>query len=271
MRFRSLRAIYPGWWLAIGTSLSLGLVAGMSFWAFGLFVDPLQAEFGWSGSVLGGAVSLSLLVSGLASPLVGRLVDRYQPRRVILIGSAATVLGYLLLAGVRELWQFLALMAFLAFFRAWIFYVPFTTLITRWFSRRRATAMGIATSGFGVGGLVFLPFMSELLSIAGWRAAFGIAALLVLVVNGLFVLFARNDPPQAMAARELANPTPVGTTDPLALLLVADPRRRSERAACRRCAPVCAGYPRPLGQPSEREDVAAACADRGAGRLPSVG
>jgi MFS family permease len=137
MRFRSPRAIYPGWWLAIGTSLSLGLVAGMSFWASGLFVDPLQAEFGWSGSVLGGAVSLSLLVSGLASPLVGRLVDRYQPRRVILIGSAATVLGYLLLAGVRELWQFLALMAFLAFFRAWIFYVPFTTLITRWLSRRR--------------------------------------------------------------------------------------------------------------------------------------
>ena len=207
MTSRSLRTIYPGWWLAIGTSLSLGLVAGMSFWAFGLFVDPLQAEFGWSGSVLGGAVSLSLLVSGLASPVVGRLVDRYQPRRVILIGSAATVVGYLLLAEVQELWQFLALMAFLAFFRAWIFYVPFTTLITRWFSRRRATAMGIATSGFGVGGLVFLPFMSELLSMAGWRAAFGVAALLVLVINGLFVLLARNDPPRGMAAQELANPT----------------------------------------------------------------
>jgi sugar phosphate permease len=203
VNLRRATSIYPGWWLAVGTSLSLGLVAGMSFWAFGLFVDPLQAEFGWSGSTLGAAVSLSLLVSGLASPIVGRLVDRYQPRKVILIGSAATVLGYLLLSRVQDLWQFLLLMAFLAFFRAWIFYVPFTTLITRWFSRRRATAMGVATSGFGVGGLLFLPLMSGLLSSVGWRTTFVLAAVLVLAINGLFVLFARNDPPEALALDEL--------------------------------------------------------------------
>src|SRR5919199_6031000 len=99
----------------------------------------------------------------------------------------------------------------------------------------------------------------------------GIAALVVPVINGLFVRFARTDPPQAMAAQELANPTPVGTTDPRVLLPVADPRRRSEPAACRRCAPVCGDYPRPLRQPFEREGVAAAYADRCAGRLPSGG
>jgi MFS family permease len=175
----------------------LGLVAGMSFWAFGLFVEPLQSEFGWSPSLLGGAVSLSLLVSGLASPIVGRLVDRYQPRRVILVGSLATVAGYVLLSRVQELWQFLAIMAFLAFFRAWIFYVPFTTLITRWFSRRRATAMGIATSGFGLGGLLFLPLIAQFL----------IGALLVLVINGLFVVFVRNDPPTIWLGHETAGPT----------------------------------------------------------------
>src|ERR671939_842846 len=161
----------------------------------------------YPGSVLGGAVSLSLLVSGLASPLVGRLVDRWQPRRVILVGSAATVLGYLLLANVQELWQFLVLMALLAFFRAWIFYVPFTPLVTRWFTRRRATAMGIATSGFGMGGLLFLPLMAEVLALVGWRATFVVAALLVLGINGLFVLLARNDPPEAWAGHE----APTGT------------------------------------------------------------
>ena len=205
--FGRLSAMYPGWWLAIGACFSLGVVAGMTFWAFGLFVEPLEAEFGWSRSVLGGAVSLSLLVSGLASQLVGRLVDRWQPRRVILVGSAATVLGYVLLASVQELWQFLALMAGLAFFRAWIFYVPFTTLVTRWFTRRRATAMGIATSGFGMGGLVFLPLMAEVLALVGWRATFVVAALLVLGINGLFVLLARNDPPEAWAGHE----APTGT------------------------------------------------------------
>jgi sugar phosphate permease len=206
--FGRVSAVYPGWWLAIGACFSLGVVAGMTFWAFGLFVEPLGAEFGWSRSVLGGAVSLSLLVSGLASPLVGRLVDRWQPRRVILVGSAATVLGYVLLAGVQELWQFLALMAALAFFRAWIFYVPFTTLVTRWFARRRATAMGIATSGFGMGGLLFLPLTAAVLAAVGWRATFIVAALLVLGINGLFVAFARNDPPAAWAGHEAARGTP---------------------------------------------------------------
>jgi sugar phosphate permease len=207
MTMRRVSSIYPGWWLAIGACFSLGLVAGMSFWAFGLFVEPLQSEFGWSPSILGGAVSLSLLVSGLASPIVGRLVDRYQPRRVILIGSLATVGGYVLLSRVQELWQFLALMAFLAFFRAWIFYVPFTTLITRWFARRRATAMGIATSGFGLGGLLFLPLMAGLLDSVGWRTTFLIAALLVLVINGLFVVFVRNDPAPIWLGHEAAETT----------------------------------------------------------------
>ncbi len=194
--------IYPGWWVAAGACLSLGLAAGMSFWAFGLFVGPLQAEFGWSRSAIAGATSLSLLVSGCASPLVGRLVDRYGPRAVILIGTAGTATGYLLLSRMGELWHLFAVLGLLAFFRTWIFYVPFTTLITRWFTRRRATAMGIATSGFGLGGLVFLPLTAELLTAVGWRVAFAAAALLVVLINGAFLVLVRDDPPAAWATHD---------------------------------------------------------------------
>jgi predicted MFS family arabinose efflux permease len=199
---------YPGWLVPVGACLALGIVSGLGFWAFGLFVDPLEAEFGWSKSILAGAVSVSMLASGLASPLVGRLVDRFQPRRIILIGTAASVFGYALMTAVQELWQFLVLTALLAFFRAFIFYVPFTTIITRWFSRSRATAMGIATSGFGIGGLIFLPLTSELLALLGWRATFGVIAVLVLVVIGGFAAFVRNDPPAAWTALQAA-PAPV--------------------------------------------------------------
>jgi MFS family permease len=201
-RTSQISGIYPGWWLAIGACLSLGMVAGMTFWSLGLFVDPLQLEFGWSRSLLGGVVSLSLLVSGVASPLVGRLVIRYKPRYVIIVGSLATGTCYLLLARVQQLWQFIFLIAVVAFFRAWIFYVPFTTLINRWFSRRRATAMGIATSGFGMGGLVFLPLVAEVLSVAGWRVTFLVCAGLVLAINGTFTTFFGNDPPQTWFGHE---------------------------------------------------------------------
>ena len=71
--------------------------------------------------------------------------------------------------------------------------------------------------------------------------------------------------------QERAKPTPVGTTDPRALLPVADPRRRSERAACRRRARVYGEYPRPLRQPFDREGVVPAYADRCAGAAPLCG
>jgi MFS family permease len=186
-----LAAVYPGWWVAVGACLSLGVVSGLGFWAFGLFVEPLEAEFGWSNTTLAAAVSMSMLVSGLASPLVGRLVDRYRPRRIILIGMAASVVGYLLLAAVQ-----------------------FTTIITRWFSRSRATAMGIATSGFGMGGLLFLPLTSELVELLGWRMTFAASALLVLLVIGTFAALVRSDPPERWAAQYAAAPVTAGGLSP---------------------------------------------------------
>jgi sugar phosphate permease len=208
-----LRAIYPGWWVALGSGLSLGVVAGTTFWAFGLLAGPLESEFGWSRSVIAAAVSLTLLVSGLASPLVGRLVDRYGPRAVILTGSTATAAVFALLAQVQQLWQLFVLLALLAFFRTWIFYVPFTTLVTGWFARRRATAMGIATSGFGLGGLVFLPVIAEVVDRVGWRASFVLGAVLVALVNGAFVLLVRDAPPARWAEHESGGATPAGATE----------------------------------------------------------
>jgi MFS family permease len=191
---RRLGNVYPGWWLAVHTSISLGLVAGVTFWGFGLFVAPWEDEFGWSRATTSGAISLTLLMSGLASPIVGRLVDRFQPRPVLAVGSAATVVTYLLLSQMHTLWQFFVLLAVLAFFRAWVFYIPLTTLITRWFVKRRATAMGIATSGFGLGGLAFLPIVSLCVSSLGWRETFVVAAALVVAINGTFLLFFGNGP-----------------------------------------------------------------------------
>ncbi len=199
MTLPHLRQIYPGWWLASGVTVVMGMVALMSVWTYGIYLAPLQSEFGWSQTTIGAAFGVTFAISGLASILVGRLVDAFGPRRVMIIGTAVTTVAYLLFSQVQELWQFLAVLTVLAFFQVWTFYIPLTSLVTRWFSRRRATAMAIATSGFGVGGLVFLPAMVGIVSIAGWRESLILAAAVTVAINGVFLLIFTNDPGGAWA------------------------------------------------------------------------
>jgi MFS family permease len=179
------------WWLPVGSCVCLALINGLTFWGFGLYVEPLEDEFGWSRSFLSGAVTLTMLFSGIASPLVGRLVDAWSPRRVILIGTLATSVSFLGLSVIQSAWQFIALLIVMAFFRTWVDYVPFTTLVARRFVHRGARAMAITTCGFGLGGLAVLPLLAEVIERSNWRSAFFISGLLLLVTNSLVLVALR--------------------------------------------------------------------------------
>ncbi len=192
----SQSGVYPGWGVALGACLSLGMIFGATLWGFGLLIEPLEREFGWHRWVIAAAVTFTLLISGATSPLVGRLVDKFQPRLVIAVGSVGAALGFVLLSRVTNLWQFLVLLVIISFFRAWIDYVPFTTMVARWFPARRGTAMGIATAGFSMGGLLFLPVMAEIVSAWGWRTSFLAIAVMIIAVNGTFVALFSNRPPR---------------------------------------------------------------------------
>ena len=151
------RHVYYGWWLLAGSVLAMAIGSGVSFWAFGLYVGPLEDQFGWSRAEIAGGFSVGLLVSGLAAPLVGRWIDRYGPRRVILVGAVLTAASYLLLAVTDTLWHWFAFQAINAVFRQLMFFIPFQALVTRWFDRRRGIAVGILATGFSLGGFVIVP------------------------------------------------------------------------------------------------------------------
>ena len=208
---RSLRDVYPGWWVALASCACLGLADGMMVWAFGLFVGPLEAEFGWSRSEIGTAMGVLLLASGGAAPLVGWLVDRWGPRRVILVGGAMVASLYLALTTVRELWHAVALFGVLGFFQTWVLFVPFTSMIHRWFPTRASTPIAIAMSGACIGGLVAPTAIVCLLSVTGWRGTLCVVAVLTLAANGAFVAAFRSEP---RAPREPAPARRPGSNSP---------------------------------------------------------
>ena len=89
---RHPRSVYYGWWLLAGSVVAMALGSGVSFWAFGLYVEPFEDDFGWSRAEVSFAFSIALLSGGVAGPLIGRWIDVRGPREVILVGAVMTLL-----------------------------------------------------------------------------------------------------------------------------------------------------------------------------------
>lgn len=190
-----LRRAYYGWWVLAASVVSVALAAGMSFWSFGLYIDPLEREFGWSRWAVSGGFSIALLVGSVASPLIGRAVDRHGPRRVIVLGAVLTAGSFLLLATTSALWQWFLYQSIAAVFRNMMFFIPFQTLVSRWFERRRGLAVGILGTGFSMGGFAVVPALRAVIDAVQWEGSFVVSAIVtVAVVAPLALLLIRDRP-----------------------------------------------------------------------------
>ena len=165
-----------------------------TFHAFGVFFNPVLAEFGWTRAMTSGAFSLSLLVSGLSAILMGRLTDRLGPRWVITLCGFLLGLGYLLISQVTAVWQlylFYGVLIGIAMGGSW---VPLMSTVARWFAVRRSLMTGICLVGLGIGGLVAPPLANWLISIYYWRVSYVIIGALGMVVVILAAQFLKRDP-----------------------------------------------------------------------------
>lgn len=190
-----VRHAYYGWWVLATSVVCVALAAGLSFWSFGLYIDPLEQEFGWSRWSISGGFSIALLVGSVASPLIGRGVDRYGPRRVILLGALLTAGSFLLLATTSSLWQWFLYQSIAAVFRNMMFFIPFQTLVSRWFDRRRGLAVGILGTGFSMGGFLVVPALRAVIDAVQWEGSFVVSAIVTVgVVAPLSLLLIRNRP-----------------------------------------------------------------------------
>ena len=98
----SLRRLHPAW-IVLG-ALTMAMMAASGLRAvFGVYIKPMEAEFGWSRGALSGAAAISLLLLGAAGPFVGRLADRWGPRRVIVLALLLLGAGTIGSAFVQKL------------------------------------------------------------------------------------------------------------------------------------------------------------------------
>jgi sugar phosphate permease len=162
----------------------------------GILMHPLEAEFGWNRAAIGLAVSINVLLFGLAGPLLGRVMDRVGPR---VVASAATVLIALGAAGtlgMTQPWHMDLLWGLVVGIGSGgATMVMGSTVANRWFARHRGLALGILGAATSAGQIVFTPTLMQLTLRWGWRGStLFIAGIVGVVIFPLVALLLRNRP-----------------------------------------------------------------------------
>ena len=184
------------WWIVLGAVLGLAVGNGpiMQF-SFGVLLKPVAADLGTDRATLSLALLIGLGLTGIATPFVGALVDRYGIRRVSL---PAITLFALTLAAVGWLagsaWAFVALYGVMGVFAAGQTPLPYAKSLAAAFDRHRGLALGIAMAGVGVGTVVVPQIAQALITQAGWRTAYFALGAILFVVAMPSIAFLIRDP-----------------------------------------------------------------------------
>jgi sugar phosphate permease len=176
------KTIFAGWWQVAISMLNQGVAAGTIIVCFSVIAVPLQKEFGVSRAVLGLIMTLTYLINGVTNPVLGAAMDRYSIRRILIGGGILLAAGYFALSFATSMTHvFLAYGIFLGLANATMGPLSYSTLLPRWFIRRRAKAVGITVLGYALGGLFLPPLFQFLIDTFGWRDAVRLFAAFVIV------------------------------------------------------------------------------------------
>jgi MFS family permease len=162
---------YYGWYIAVTLALTETISWGILYYAFSVFLAPMEADLGWSRSELTGGFSLMLLVAGGMAYPVGAWIDKRGARRLMTVGSIGASLLVIAWSAVTSLPAFYAIWIGLGVCAAAVLYEPAFAVIAQWFQRRRSTALAVVTFAAGLASTIFLPLSDALLRGFGWRTA----------------------------------------------------------------------------------------------------
>lgn len=189
------RDVHYGWVVVAVTFLVMLVTAG-AIGAPGVFIGPLEKEFGWRTDEISAALAVRFALFGLMGPFAAAFMNRFGVRRVVL--TALTIIASALAASLvmGEVWQLVLLWGVVVGIGTGLMAMVLgATVAMRWFSARRGLVLGLLTASTASGQLMFVPTLAKLTEVYGWRAA----VLLVcgaIVVAALAVLALMRDRPQ---------------------------------------------------------------------------
>lgn len=186
---------YYGWRIVAALAVTETVSWGVLYYAFAVFLVPMQEELGFSRTVLTGAYSLAILLTGLAGVPIGRWIDHHGARGVMTAGSLASVALVVAWSNVQTVTGLYLVFAGIGLASAAVLYEPASAVIVRWFHTDRAWALLVLTLVAGLASTIFLPTSNALLAAHGWRHALRVLAVILAVATVLpHAIVLRRDP-----------------------------------------------------------------------------
>jgi OFA family oxalate/formate antiporter-like MFS transporter len=159
-------------WLIVAALFVVTYGVSTPLAAYGVFLPVLAEHFGWSRGAISAALSVNLLVGGLAGFVVGTLADRHGPRALLATTVALAGIAFALVSAVNALWQLYLLVGLMGGVGMSSFYLLTTATVTHWFDERRGLALALVLVGFNLGYITGGPLTAWLITKLGWRAAY---------------------------------------------------------------------------------------------------
>src|SRR5277367_1811780 len=176
---------YYGWRVVLAACF--GVMAGFGslfVYTFAVFVKPLSAAFGWNRESISVGFALAAITLGVVSPFLGRWIDRFGPRRIILPCMTVYCGAILSLSLLHSaLWQFYVTCVVLGLVGNGAAHLAYSRSISTWFQRRLGTALAFVMVGAGLGAMILPVVAQSIISGSGWRTAYASLGAIALLLG----------------------------------------------------------------------------------------
>lgn len=187
--------VFYGWYI-VAAMFFATLIGVGSRQGFGVYVKVWEEDFNVSVGLISVAAGIGWAVNGLVQPLFGRLTDAYGGRRILIFSLLAMGIGTMAVALVPNVYVLMVVYGFIVSTAAGgVFPTPMASVVSRWFQRKRGTAMSFVAVGASAGGMIMVPFAAYLLIVADWRTAWLVMGGIIIFLGvPLLAVIVRSDP-----------------------------------------------------------------------------
>jgi sugar phosphate permease len=187
--------LFYGWWIVIAITI-ICFIGGAG--PFAVVLKQLMAQFHTGRGEVSLSQSIASMAGGITGIFVGRLLHRYSPKKLMLWGAIVSGASMLLLSLATNLWFLYAFCLITGIAGSFNNAIAMFTLLSKWFSRKWGTAIGITMTGGGIGSIIIQPVVGIIAQNYGWQATYIFAGILILVVSVPLIVFVLKDSPEAM-------------------------------------------------------------------------